>query len=192
MGGWRFGEVFGENAGSGGEFVEADGNGLAEIHGRLAGVGGDFDEMVAEGEVFAGEAVFFRAEDDGDPGVLFELLGEGGGELIEAKDRLFGFAVCERAGAKDERAVANGLRNCWDFDGVSEEIRSADGRAGFAPVGLVRRNDGEVREAEVGHGAGDCADVERIARGDEDDGDAVALVRGEQGMILEPGRESRR
>jgi hypothetical protein len=54
-------------------------------------------------------------------------------------------------------------------------------------VWLVRGNDGEMGEAEVSHGPGDCADVQRIARGDEDDGDAVALGCSEQGMILELG-----
>ena len=49
-----------------GQLVEANGDGLAQIHGGLAGIGGDFDEQVAEGKVFAGEAVLFRAEDEGD------------------------------------------------------------------------------------------------------------------------------
>ena len=54
-------------------------------------------------------------------------------------------------------------------------------------MGLVWGNDGEPGEAEVGHGACDGADVEGIARGDEDDGDAVALLGSEQGMIVVPG-----
>ncbi len=48
------------------QLVEADGDGLAEVHGGLARVGGNFNEHVAAGKVFAGEAVFFRAEDQGD------------------------------------------------------------------------------------------------------------------------------
>jgi len=63
------GEGFGWKDGWGGEgargeFVETDGGGLSEIHGGLAGIGGDFNEDVAPGEVFAGEAVFFRSEDE--------------------------------------------------------------------------------------------------------------------------------
>ena len=49
-------------------------------------------------------------------------------------------------------------------------------------------DDGEEREADVGHGAGDGADVKRITRRDEDDVDAVALGlvqhRSEQEMIV--------
>jgi hypothetical protein len=70
--------------------------------------------------------------------------------------------------------------------GAGEELGSADGGAGFAPVGLVRGHDGEVGEAEVGHGTRDRADVEGIARRDEDDGDAVALLWSEQRMIVVP------
>ena len=174
-------------SGAGGEFVEADGSGLAEVHGGLARVGGDFDEVMAEGEVFSGEAVFFGAEDDGDSSVVVEFAGDDGSELIEADDGLFRFAVGECAGAENEGGVADGFGEGGGFTRVGEEFGSADGGAGFAPVGLVRRDDGEVRETEVSHGTGDCADVERVARGDEDDGDAIALVLREQGMIVEPG-----
>jgi hypothetical protein len=51
---------------------------------------------------------------------------------------------------------------------------------------------GEMREAEVGHGSGDGADVEWIARADEDYVYAVALGgcehRNKQEMILGPDK----
>ncbi len=65
-----------------------------------------------------------------------------------------------------------------------EEGFGSYGGFGFAPVGLVGRDDGEMREAEVGHGPRRRSDIEGIARGDEDDFDAVALGFGEQGMIV--------
>lgn len=60
----------GAGSGVGGDFVEENGSGLAEVHGGLARIGGDFDKHVAGGEVVAGEAVLFRAEDDGDAALL--------------------------------------------------------------------------------------------------------------------------
>jgi len=51
---------------------------------------------------------------------------------------------------------------------------------------LVRSDNGEMREAEVGHGASDGSNVQGVARRDEDDGDSLALLRSEQGIILEP------
>ena len=126
--------------------------------------------MVAEGEVFASEAVFFGAEDDGDlAGCMVEFAGDDGSELIEGDDGLFGFAVGEGAGAEDERAVADGFGEGGHFGGVGEEFGSANGGTGFAPVRLIRRHDGEMSEAEVGHGARDRADVEGVARRDEND-----------------------
>ena len=51
--------------GKAGDFIEADGDSLAEIHGGL-GVGGIDDcDGVAPGEITGGEAVFFRAEEEG-------------------------------------------------------------------------------------------------------------------------------
>jgi hypothetical protein len=94
---------FGWIAAAGREFVEADGGGLAEIHGGLAGVSGDLDEVVAEGEIFAGKAVFFWAEDERDfAPMLIKFASDDGSELVEADDGLFGFAVGECAGAEDE------------------------------------------------------------------------------------------
>ncbi len=48
------------------QFVETDGGGLAKVHRGLARVGGDLDKRMAQGEIFAGEAVLFRAEDESD------------------------------------------------------------------------------------------------------------------------------
>jgi hypothetical protein len=107
---WEWlGRVFGRRAGAGGELIEADGGGLAEVHGWLAEISGDFNEDVAEGEVFAREAVLFRAEDEGDFGFVLEFSGDEGSELIEADDGLFGLSVSEGAGTENESAVADGL-----------------------------------------------------------------------------------
>jgi hypothetical protein len=51
---------------------------------------------------------------------------------------------------------------------------------------VIGSGDGEAPKAEVGHGPRRCSYIEGIARGDEDDFDAVALVFGEQDAILAP------
>lgn len=76
--------------------------------------------MVAPGEVFAGEAVFFGAEDDGDGCVVFKFAGDEGCKLIEADDGLFGFAVGECAGTEHEGGIANGFGESGGFAGVGE------------------------------------------------------------------------
>ena len=174
--------------GAGGEFVEADGDGLAEVHGGLAGVGGDGDEDVAPGEVFAGEAVLFRTEDEGDAAAPAEFAGDERGEVREGDDRLLGLAVGERAGAENESGGGEGLGQGGGFQGVGEQPGRAYGGTGFAPMGGVWGDDGEAQEAEVGHGAGDRPDVEGVAGGDEDDVKPVlgsGLVWKGQRMIVE-------
>ena len=111
---WASGRLFCwgglRGAGVGGQFIEDDGGGLAQIHGGLLGVGGDFDEGVAVGEVLAREAVFFGTEDDSYAGFgMDEVRRDPLVELIEADDCLFGLAMRQRAGAKDERAIADGF-----------------------------------------------------------------------------------
>jgi len=65
-----------------------------------------------------------------------------------------------------------------------EEIFGVDGRLCLAPVRLVRSDDCEARKAEVGHSPCRRSYIEGIARGDEDDFDAVAFAFSEQDAIL--------
>ncbi len=185
----RFGGGFRRGKGAGGEFVEADGDGLAEVHGGLAGVGGDGDENVAVREVFAGEAVLFRTEDKDDAAAAVEFARHKRGQVGEGDDRLLGLAVGKRAGADYQGGCGHGLGKSGGFNGVGEQPGCANGRTGFAPMGRPGGDDGEAREAEVGHGAGHRPDVEGVARGDEDDVETVlgaGLGWKGQRMIVEP------
>ncbi len=86
----------------------------------------------------------------------------------------------ERAGAEDKGAVCDSCGEVLRTVGVLEKTFGLDCGPGLAPVRLIGRDNGEMREAEVGHGARDGANVERVARTDEDDLDVVALGSGEQ------------
>ncbi len=66
-----------------------------------------------------------------------------------------------------------------------EQIGSSNGRTGFAPVGFIWGDHRQAGKRKIGHGTGDRADVERIARRDEDDFNAIALGLSEQEMIVE-------
>src|SRR5581483_2329670 len=57
----------------------------------------------------------------------------------------------------------------------------------FAKRDLVRIHDAQVHEAEVAHGAGGGADVQRIARRNQDDAQAVRLGCRQQVPILRVG-----
>jgi hypothetical protein len=93
--------------------------------------------------------------------------------------------MLERSGANHERAIGHSLRQALHAFRVLEQVRGADGRLRFAPVGLIRSDHGHAREAEVGHGPRRGSYIEGIARRDEDDVELVALGFGEQRPIPE-------
>jgi len=169
------------------ELVEADGGGLTEIHGWLERVSGDLDEDVTKREIVAGEAVFFGTEHEGDAAVAAEMLFNDGRKSGKRKDGLLRLAIGQSAGANNESAIAHGFGKRLRLFGILEQFRGADGGACFTPVGLIRGDDGHAGEGEVGHGARDCSNVERIARRDEHYFEAVALGVSEQEIIVERG-----
>jgi hypothetical protein len=176
---WRTWMTGGE-AGAAGEFVEADGDGLAKVHGAMVFAGGDAEEPVAVAEVFVGEAALFGAEEEGDA-AGGEALADQRSSLLEALDGVLQFAVADGGGADDEGAVRDGFGEGGEFFGGGEDGGSADGGAGFTKSQFVWIDHAEVEETEVAHGAGGGADVERIARVDEDDAQAVEFGTGGQG-----------
>ncbi len=169
-----------------GELIEADGDGLAEIDGFLHGLGGDVKERGAVAEVVFGEAGFLGAEYDGetaggDSGVEF------GAELGQRKNGLQGLAARYGGGAEDEGAVGDSIGKGGKFAGGGEDGGCADGGTSFLPGGLKWLNEAEVGEAEVDHGAGYRADVERIAGTHEDDGTVLAAEGESHTSIVETG-----
>src|SRR6516225_9476904 len=93
--------------------------------------------------------------------------------------------MSERACANDERAVGYGICKGCNFASTTQQFRGANRGPGFAPMGNVRRDHGEMRKPEVSHGARHRANIERIARCDEDNFNAFALRFGEQRPIVE-------
>ena len=87
---------------AGSEFIEADGNGLAEIHGGLTGVRRNFHEEMAVGKIFAREAVFFRSEDEGDSTAASQFAVHTWSQIGQRDERLLGFAAAGGSGTHDE------------------------------------------------------------------------------------------
>ena len=79
------------------------------------------------GEILAGEAVLFRAKDEGDAAAAGEFLRNDWRESGKENDGLFGFAAGERAGADHERAVGYGFSKSGCLTGALQQIGSANG-----------------------------------------------------------------
>lgn len=141
---------------------------------------GDFDEQVAQGEVVTGEASLFGAEHESHAAAVSESLLDDRLQRGQRDDGLLRLTMRERSGANHEAAIGDGVGEAFRASGILEHLIGADGGLGFAPVGLVGVDDGEMGNAEVGHGASGRSYIERITGRDQDDGEAVALGRGGQ------------
>ena len=75
---------------------------------------------MAEGEIFAGEAVLLGAEDDRDGSGGVEFAIDDGRELVDADDGLLRLAMSERAGPKNQGGVADGVSKGDSFAGTGE------------------------------------------------------------------------
>ncbi len=111
--------------------------------------------------------------------------------MLEALNEVLRFAAANGGGADDESAVRNGFGETLELFGAGEKRRGAHGRACFAKSQVIWSDYAKMEEAEVAHGAGGGANVERIARVDEDDAEVIELGLGGQGTdsILRRGRE---
>jgi hypothetical protein len=159
-GGWR-GERVEAN-----EFEEGDGDGLAEIHAGGAWDGGDADEEMAVGHIVVGEAEFFAAEQEGDGAGMG--ADESGG-VLEAMDGEADIAFGGAGGADDEGGSSDGGGEGVKVTGGEQDVAGVRAGAGFVGGDAVGLDQAEIGEAEVGHGAGDGANIEGIAGLDEDD-----------------------
>lgn len=137
-------------------------------------------------KVIAREAVLFRSEDESNTAAAGQFRLNDRGDCRQSNHWLLGLAMGKGAGAEGESAVGDGFGEALGAFCVLEDLWGSDCGSSFAPVRRIGRDNRELGEAEVGHGARDRAYVERIARGDEDDVDAVAMVLREQGTIVVP------
>jgi hypothetical protein len=87
-------------------------------------------------------------------------------------------AIADGSGPNDERAIGHGFCDGLELLRVCENLGGADCGARFAKCSFVGVHDSQMSDAEVAHGAGSRSDVEGIARGDEDDAEAVELSSG--------------
>ena len=164
------------------QLVEAERDGLAEVHGEILADGGDAHQPVAVAEIVVGEAEFFAAEEERD--------GRGGQRaqhqpraVFQAADGVLQLAVAYAGGAHHQAAIGDGFGEAGEFLGLLQQRGGAHGGAGFAEGHIVWIDHAQAREAEVGHGAGGGADVERVARRNQYHAQIVFPVGGDASMV---------
>ena len=71
--------------------------------------------------------------------------------------------------ADHQRAIGDGFGDGRIFARLLQNGVRFHGRAGFAESDIVRIHQTKFGEAEIAHGAGGGSDIQRIARGNQDD-----------------------
>jgi hypothetical protein len=135
---------------------------------------GDAQEPMAMAEVFIGEATLFRTEKQGNT-AAGRMLAEEAGGLVQAAHGVLQLPKANRSGSNNESAILDGFSNGLEFFGFGEQRRGADGGTGLAKCQFVGVHDAKMEKAEIAHGARGGADVERVARGDKNDPQAVGF-----------------
>jgi hypothetical protein len=173
--GGRGGEMFllfRDSLGIAGEFVEANGYGLAQIHGAVLFASRDAHEPMAVAEVLIRKATLFRAEEKRNAASGKALADEGSG-LLKAADRVLQLTLPNGSGSNNEGAIVDCFSEGLELLGMREQGRGADGGTRFSKSHLVGVHHTEMEEAKVAHDAGGGADVEGIPRFDENDAQVI-------------------
>ena len=110
------------------------------------------------------------------------------GAGFKALNGVLKIAVSDGGGTDDERAIGDGLGDRSEFLCVGEDIGCcAHGRASAFKGDVIGIDDTQVKESEIAHGASGRADVQGIARVDQDDAQAIEF-RGSSQADLFYGR----
>ena len=149
----------------------------------MLGASGDANEPMTVAERVVGKAEFFGTEKQGD-GAGGETLADEGSGGFEAADDMVGFARTHGGGAEDQGTIGDGVGNGGEFLGIGEQIGGANGGAGFAKGQLVRIDDAQVLETEIGHNACGGSEIEGITSGDQDDAKLIEMGRSGHAEIL--------
>lgn len=165
------------------QFVEANGDGLAEIHGDIVFAGGNVQQPVTMAEIRVGEAALLGAKQEGDGG-RGQAAADQASAVLEPFEGMTESAAADGGGADDQGAIGDGVGQGGEFAGVGQDLCATGGGAGLAEGGRVGLDDAQMRKAEIAHGAGGRAEIEGIARGHQDDTQAFGLRRGQQNGLF--------
>jgi len=148
------------------EFVEADGNRLAEIHGRRIGNCRNADQGVAETHILIRETEFFGAEHERRAA---GMNADAHHARFGALERLLGDAALAGGRADYERAVRHRFGHSGENARGLQNVRASDGGDSFAERHIVRIDEAEIIEAEIGDCTRGRPYIQGVTSGDEND-----------------------
>ena len=126
-------------------------------------------------EVFVRQAAFFGTKQKSHSPAE-KLRADEPGALFQPHERMLELAPAGCRRAYHEHAVGNGFSHAWKLSRIQKDLRRADGRPRLAKRSFERFHDAQIGEAEVAYGPRGRADIERIARVDQNDGEMAGLA----------------
>jgi hypothetical protein len=129
---------------------------------------------MAVAEVFVREPALLRTKEKSDT-ASGKMLADVTSSLLKTANGVLQLTQADRGGSDYESAIRDGFAEGFELFGFGEHRRGSDGRTRLAKSEFIRVHHAEMKKAEVAHGAGRGANVERIARGDQNDPQAVGF-----------------
>ncbi len=125
-------------------------------------------------EIFVRETTLLRTEKKSDA-ARSEMLAQWTAGLIEPADRVLQLALAYGRGPNNKSAFLNGFGHGLELFGTGKQRRGSDGGTRLAKSQFIGIDDAKMEEAEVAHGAGGGTNVERIARRDKNNPQAIGF-----------------
>jgi hypothetical protein len=103
---------------------------------------------------------------------------------FQPPERMMQIPVANSGGSHHESAIGYGFGHICLYFCAGEKFRGAYRGTRLSECRFKRRNQPQPGEAKVAHGARSCANVERVARGHQDDVQVFELRRLTQGSLF--------
>src|SRR5712692_6530152 len=103
------------------------------------------------------------------------MFAEKAGGLIQQMDPVLRLAAANGGGSDHKRAIFYGFGEGFELLGAGQQRRGTDGGTRLAKSQFVGIHDAKMEETEVAHGASGGTDIERIARSDKNNPQAIGF-----------------
>ena len=140
-------------------------------------------QPMAMAQVLVGKAALLGAKQERNRSGSQALANEASA-VIQPPQRMLQPTVAPRGSPDYQRAVGHCFADARVFFRAAQQLGSAHGGAGLAKRRFIGIHHAQVAKPEVAHGAGSSADVERIARGYQDNTQAILLGKNRQACLF--------
>jgi hypothetical protein len=144
---------------------------------------GDVHQPVTITHVFVRQAEFFRSEQQS-TGASGEMSTNDRSTSLQALEGMLQIAMSDGSGSDYKRTIGNRFRHSFEFFSTGQHGSGPHGGTCALKGHVVGIDHSQMVKSEVAHRPGGGADVEGIARVDQDDTQTVEFSRNEQTIVI--------